>query len=90
MAWGYFCLFYKNYIVYNIFNMTMRYPQWNYKTVQSFVFTSAIVSEVRLLKWKNNNNNNNNNNNKMNNWLKGLFNIYHLSHAAEYTIFNQS
>ena len=32
--------------------MTMCYPQWNYITVRSFVFTSAIVSEVRLLKWK--------------------------------------
>ena len=52
MAWGYFCLFYKNYIVYNIFNMTMCCPQWNYITVRSFVFTSAIVSEVRLLKRK--------------------------------------
>ena len=52
--------------VYNIFNMTMRYPQWNYITVQRFVLTSAIVSEVRLL--KQNNNNNNNNNEKMNNW----------------------
>ena len=45
-------LFYNNYIVYNIFNMTMHYPQWNYRTVQSFVFTNAIVSEVCLLKWK--------------------------------------
>ena len=36
----------------------MRYPQWNHITVQSFMFTSSIVSEVRLLKWKNNNNNN--------------------------------
>ena len=56
-ALGLFCLFYKNYIVYKIFNMTMRYPQWNYITVQSFALTSAIVSEVRLLKRKNNNNN---------------------------------
>ena len=71
MAWGYFCLFYKNYIVYNIFNMTMRYPQWNYITVQSFVFTSAIVSEVRLLKQKKKKKKKE----KMNNWCKGLFNI---------------
>ena len=37
-----------------LFNMTMRYPQWNYKyiTVQSFVFAGAIVSEVGLLKRK--------------------------------------
>ena len=66
MAWVYFCLFYKNYIVYKIFNITMRYPQWNYITVHSSVFTSAVVSEVRLLKQKNNE--------KMSNWLKGLFN----------------
>ena len=72
MAWGYFCLFYKNYIVYNIFNMTMRYPQWNYITVQSFVFTSAIVSEVRLLKQKKKKKKKKE---KMNNWCKGLFNI---------------
>ena len=45
-------LSYKNYIVYKIFNMTMCYPQWNYITAQSFMFTSAIVSEVRLLKRK--------------------------------------
>ena len=56
-----------------IFNMTMCYPQWNYITVQSFVFTSAILSEVRLLKRKKKKkkkkkNNNNNNNEKMNNW----------------------
>ena len=73
MAWGYFCLFYKNYIVYKIFNMTMRYPQWNYITVQSFMFTSATVSEVRLLKRKKKKKKKNNE--KMNNWCKGLFNI---------------
>ena len=74
MAWGYFCLFYKNYIVYKMFNMTMCYPQWNYITVQRFVFTSAIVSEVHLLKRKKKKKKNNNNE-KMNNWCKGLFNI---------------
>ena len=68
---GYFCLFYKNYIVYKIFNMMMRYPQWNYITVQSFVFTSAIVSEVHLLKRKKKKKKKEN----MNNWCKGLFNI---------------
>ena len=60
-------LFYKN--------MPMRYPQWNYITVQSFVFTGAIVSEVRLFKWKKKKKKKNNNNEKMNNWCKGLFNI---------------
>ena len=49
---GLFLFILHDYIVYNIFNMTMRYPQWNYITVQSFVLTSAIVSEVRLLKRK--------------------------------------
>ena len=63
MAWGY-----KNYIVYNIFNMTMHYPQWNYITVQSFVLTGAIVSEVRLLKRKKKKKKKKNNNEKMNNW----------------------
>ena len=70
MAWGYFCLFYKNYIVYKIFNMMMRYPQWNYITVQSFVLISVIVSEVCLLKRKKKKKDE-----KMNNWWKGLFNI---------------
>ena len=65
MAWGYFCIFYKTYIVYKIFNI--RYPQWNYITVKSFVFTSAIVSEVRLLKRKKKKKKE-----KMNNWCKGL------------------
>ena len=71
MAWGYFCLFYKNYIVYKSFSMTMHYPQWNYITVQSFVFTSAIVSEVHLLKRKKKKE-------KMNNWCKGplIFNTF--------------
>ena len=63
MAWGHFSLFYKNYIVYKIFNVKMRYPQWNYITVPSFVFTSAIVSEVRLLKQKKKDDDE-----KMNNW----------------------
>ena len=52
------------------FNMMMRYPQWNYITLPSFVFTGAVVSEERLLKRKKNNNNE-----KMNNWLKLLLNI---------------
>ena len=52
MAWGYFCLFYKKYIVYKIFNMTMHYSQWNYITVPSFMFRCVIVSELRLLKRK--------------------------------------
>ena len=47
-----------------MFNMTMRYPQWNHITVQSFVFTSAIVSEVRLLKRKKKKKKKNNNNNE--------------------------
>ena len=47
------------------FNMTMRYPQWNYITVQSFMFTSAIVSEVRLLKRKKKKHNDDE---KMKNW----------------------
>ena len=55
------------------FNMTMRYPQLNYISVQSFMFTSAIISEVRLLKRKNNNNNE-----KMNNWVRDflIFNTF--------------
>ena len=69
MAWGYFCLFYENYIVYKIFNIMMHYPQWNYITVQSFVFTSAIVSEVHLLKREKMKNNNNA---KMNNNIIGV------------------
>ena len=28
--------------------MTVHYPQWNYITVQSFVFTSAIVTFVEV------------------------------------------
>ena len=43
-ATSYFCLFYKMYIVYKIFNMTM---QWNYITVQSFMFRYVTVSELR-------------------------------------------
>ena len=52
MAWGYFCLFYKKYIVYKIFNMTMHYPEWNYITVPSFMFRCVTVSELRFFKWK--------------------------------------
>ena len=52
MAWGYFCLFYKKYIVYNIFNMTMHYPQSKYITVQSFMFRCVTVCELRLFKRK--------------------------------------
>ena len=43
MTWGYFCL--QELHCLQNFNMTMHYPQWNYITVQSFVFTSATVSE---------------------------------------------
>ena len=55
------------YIVDKISNMTMRYTQWNYITVKSFVFTSAIVGEVRLLKRKKNNDE------KINKPVKGTF-----------------
>ena len=58
MPWGYFCLFYKNYLVYNIFDKTMHILIWNYVTVQSFMFIGASVSELRWLKRNNNNNNN--------------------------------
>ena len=76
--------------------MTMRYPQWNYITVQRFVFTNAIVSELHLLKRKkkkkkkNNNNNNNNNNEKMNNWCKDflIFNTFPVQWIMPF--FNQS
>ena len=45
-------LFYKKYIVYKIFNMTMHYPQWNYITVPSFMFGCVTISELCLLKQK--------------------------------------
>ena len=77
---GLFLLFYKNYIVYKIFNMTMH-PQLNYITVQSFVFTSAIVSEVCLLKRKKKKNN------KMNNWCKGLLIFNTFTRAVNSAIF---
>ena len=47
-----FVYFTRTTLLTKIFNMTMHYPQWNYITVQSFVLTSAIVSEVHLLKRK--------------------------------------
>ena len=55
----------------------MRYPQWNYTTVQSFVFTSAILSEVHLLKHKKKKNEKMN---KAEQLVKGIFK--HLSHAS--------
>ena len=45
-------LFYKKYIVYKTFNMTMHYPHWNYITVPSFMFRCVTVSELRLFKRK--------------------------------------
>ena len=44
-------LFYKKYIVYRFFNMTMHYPQCNYIIVPSFI-ECATISELRLLKLK--------------------------------------
>ena len=46
------------------FIIMMHYTQLNYMGVQSFAFTSAVVSEVRLLKQKKKKKENNNN------WLK--------------------
>ena len=48
----FFTLFYKKYIVYKIFNMTMHYPQWNYITVPSLMFRCVTISELRLFKRK--------------------------------------
>ena len=47
-----FCLFYKKYIVYKIFNMTMHYLQWNYTTLPSFMFRCVTVSELHLFQRK--------------------------------------
>ena len=63
MAWGYFLSILQELHCYKIFNMTMHYPQWNYITVQSFMFTSGIVSAVHLL-----NDDNDDDDEKMNNW----------------------
>ena len=54
MAWGYFCLFYKKYIVYKIFNVTMHYPRWNYIyiTVPSFMFRCVTVCELHFKRKK--------------------------------------
>ena len=51
-TWPEAILFYKKYIVYKIFNMTMHYPQWNYITVPSLMFRCVTVSELRLFKRK--------------------------------------
>ena len=60
--------------------MTMRYPQWDYITVQSFVFTSGIVSEVCLLKRKKKKNSNNE---KMNNGTYSLLQFGKLEYSVE-------
>ena len=67
-----------------IFNITMHYPQWDYITVPSFMFTSAIVSEVRLLKRKKKKKE------KMNNWCLAprdflIFNTF--PRAVNYALF---
>ena len=67
----YCCFIYKNYIVYQTFNMTLRWSSWSSISVQSFISLLCTVFEIRELKLKkkkkNNNNNNNNNKEKMKN-----------------------
>ena len=55
-----FLLLYKNYIVYETFNMTLRWSLWSSIGMQSLVPQLCPVIEVRESKLKKNNNNSNN------------------------------
>ena len=63
--------------------MCYIYLHWNYITVQRFMFTSAIVSEVHLLKQKKNNEKMN----KTEQLVKVIFNTYPMQQIMPF--FNQ-